>query len=53
MKYKISSSHDLLHNPVETTSKPNRPVSIVLNNDNRLEPDGTLVNRRLGFEATP
>ena len=27
-----------------------RPVSIVLNNDNRTEPQ---VNRRLGFEAAP
>ena len=49
--------------PLGTTSKPNcrltagsvrfRAVSIVLNNDNRLEPDRTGGRPALGFEATP
>ena len=30
-----------------------RTVSIVLNNDNCPEPDGTIVNRQLGFEVAP
>ena len=44
---------------LETASKPNRqltggsvqfrPVSIVLNNDNRPEPDGTAGQRAVGF----